>query len=142
MTRPRAVLLAAAVAHALGWLLPVVQQYPGWYAFRAAFSPVWPFEGYRIAPGPLLWLSVASALTNVLFPALAAALALGHAGGRAGARAILWAAGGATLLNLHWPLTTRGTPVVLEAGYFAWVASFALLALAAYLALAAAPRPR
>jgi hypothetical protein len=139
--RVGAALLAATVANVLGWILPVVDDYRGWQAFRVAFSPVWPFEQFRIDPGPLMALSVASALTNVLFVVLAALLALGRVRSRARARTVLWVAAGATLLDLHWPISMAETRVELENGYFIWVASFALLALAAYLEfLAAADR--
>ena len=128
-------LLAAIVANVLGWLLPVVQDNRGWQAFRVALSPLLPYEGFRIEPGVLLVLSVASALTNGLFVALAAMLVLRE--GRA--KAVLWAAAGATLLNLHWPISMGDESRQLAAGYFIWVVSFALLALAAFLAL---PRAR
>lgn len=129
MRRVQWVLLAAVAAHALGWLLPVVDDYRGWQAFRVAFSPIWPFERFHIQPGPLLILSVASAVTNVLFPALVGALLLTDR-----ARQVLWAAAAATLLNLHWPVSMGAQRAELELGYFIWVCSFALLALAAFFA--------
>jgi hypothetical protein len=74
-----------------------------------------------------LWvLSVTSALTNVLFVTLAAALVLGSR-----ARLVLYLAAGATLLDLHWPISMGAQRADLESGYFIWVCSFALLALAA-----------
>jgi hypothetical protein len=129
MTASRAALLAAIVANVLGWVLPVVYDNRGWQAFRVALSPLWPYEEFRIQPGLLLVLSVASALTNLLFVALAAALLLRE--GRA--KVILWAAAAATLLNLHWPISMGEQSGLLEGGYFIWVSSFALLALAAFL---------
>ncbi len=129
MTASRAALLAAIVAHLLGWVLPVVYDNRGWQAFRVALSPLWPYEEFRIQPGLLLVLSVASALTNLLFVVLAAALILRE--GRA--KVILWAAAAATLLNLHWPISMGEQSRLLEGGYFIWVSSFALLALAAFL---------
>lgn len=84
----------------------------------------------------LLILSVASALTNALFVALAALLAWQ---GAQRAKAVLWVAGGATLLNLHWPLSMGQERAQLENAYFVWVCSFALLAFAAFLAV---PRHR
>jgi hypothetical protein len=128
-------LLAAVVANVLGWLLPVVDDYRGWQAFRVAFSPIWPFEQFRIEPGVLWVLSVASALTNVLFVVLVVILARGVR-----ARLVLWLAAGATLLDLHWPISMGEQRAELELGYFIWVCSFALLALAAF--VAAAPRRR
>jgi hypothetical protein len=129
MSASRVMLVAAVVANVLGWLLPVVDDYLGWQAFRVALSPLWPFEQFRIQPGLLLVLSVASGLTNLLFVVLAAVLATQAAR----ARVVLWAAAAATLLNLHWPLSMGEQRVELEAGYFVWVSSFALLALAAFL---------
>jgi hypothetical protein len=108
----------------------------GWQAFRVALSPLWPFEQFRIEPGLLLVLSIASALTNVLFVVLAAWLAVRPER----AKWVLWAAAGATLLNLHWPISMGSERDELELGYFVWVSSFALLAFAAFVAVV--PRRR
>jgi hypothetical protein len=132
----RSVLLAAIVANVLGWVLPVVRDYRGWQAFRVALSPLWPYEQFRLEPGLLLVLSVASALTNALFVVLAALL---FANAARYAKPVLGAAAGATLLDLHWPISMGGQRGELESAYFIWVCSFVLLALAAFLA---ARRPR
>jgi hypothetical protein len=137
MGASRVALLVAVVANVLGWVLPVVRDNRGWQAFRVALSPLWPYEDFRIEPGLLLVLSVASALTNLLFVALAAMLVIG---GARRAKSVLWAAAAATLLNLHWPISMGGERRLLESGYFVWVCSFALLALAAFLAARSAPR--
>ncbi len=137
MGAPRIALVAALVANLLGWVLPVVRDEPGWRAFRVALSPLWPYEDFRIEPGLLLVLSVASALTNVLFVALAAVLVVE---GARRAKLVLWAAAAATLLNLHWPISMGGESRLLQSGYFVWVCSFALLALAAFLAVRSTPR--
>ena len=131
MTASRVALLAAIVANVLGWVLPVVYDDRGWKAFRVALSPLWPYEDFKIEPGLLLVLSVASALTNVLFVVLALVLVLRE--GRA--RIVLWAAAAATLLNLHWPISMGDESRLLESGYFIWASSFALLALAAFLVI-------
>lgn len=130
MNAARVTLLAAIVANVLGWILPVVYDDRGWQAFRVALSPLWPYEDFRIEPGLLLVLSIASALTNVLFVVLATLLVLREAS----AKAVVWAAAGATLLNLHWAISMGDERRLLESGYFVWVCSFALLALAAFLA--------
>jgi len=135
MRASRVVLLAAIVANVLGWVLPVIDDYLGYHAFRAALSPLWPFENFAIQPGLLLVLSVASALTNAVFIGLVAALLRGVT-----PKAILWVAAGATLLNLHWPISMGDERTDLELGYFVWVCSFALLALAAFLEARSAPR--
>jgi hypothetical protein len=142
MTRIVPALTVAAIANALGWVLPVIDNYRGWQAFRVAFSPVWPFEQFRLEPGPLMLLSVASALTNALFVVLGVVLLIGLAQRQTRARAVLWAAAGATLLNLHWPISMAESGVALKSGYFVWVGSFALLALAAYFEVLAAPDRR
>jgi hypothetical protein len=133
MNESRIALLVAAAANVAGWLMPVVDDYLGWQAFRVALSPLWPFEQFRIEPGALLLLSVASGLTTVLFLVLGAALA---ARPQRYGRVVLWAAAAATLLNLHWPISMGAERDELELGYFVWVCSFAVLALAAFLAVA------
>jgi hypothetical protein len=136
MNASRVALLAAVAANLWGWFGPVVDDNRGWQAFRVALSPLWPYENFRIEPGLLLILSVASALTNALFVALAALLAWQ---GAQRAKAVLWVAAGATLLNLHWPISMGQERAQLENAYFVWVCSFALLAFAAFLAV---PRHR
>jgi hypothetical protein len=136
MNASRVALLAAVAANLWGWFGPVVDDNRGWQAFRVALSPLWPYENFRIEPGMLLILSVASALTNVLFVGLAALLAWQ---GAQRAKTVLWAAAGATLLNLHWPISMGQERAQLENAYFVWVCSFALLAFAAFLAV---PRHR
>ena len=129
---PRTILIAAVAAHVLGWVLPVVRDYRGWQAFRVALSPLWPYEQFRIEPWLLLVLSVASALTNALFVVLVALLARDA---QRRARAVLFAAAGATLLDLHCPISMGAQRAELASGYFIWVSSFALLTLAAFLAV-------
>jgi hypothetical protein len=136
MNASRSAMLAAVAANVWGWFGPVVDDNRGWQAFRVALSPLWPYEQFRIEPGLLLVLSVASALTNLLFVVLAALLVLGP---ERRAKAVLWGAAGATLLNLHWPLSMGQERAQLENGYFIWVCSFALLAFSAFLAV---PRTR
>jgi hypothetical protein len=129
MSASRAVLLAAIVANVLGWLLPAVQDIRGWSAFTAALSPLWSAEDFQGEPLWLLILMVASALTNLLFIALAVLLVRGGSG-----KGALFPAAAATLLNLHWVITLESDRRYLESGYFIWVCSFALLASAAFLA--------
>lgn len=131
MNASRATLLVAIVANILGWLLPAFYNERGWAAFGMALSPLWDYENFRDQSLSLLALVVASALTNVLFVVLAVVLVLRPAR----AKAVLWAAAGATLLNLHWPISMGDESRLLRSGYFIWACSFALLALAAFLAL-------
>lgn len=132
IVRERVVLGLAAVANALGWALPVIDKFRGVHAFRVALSPLWPYEQFRIDEWWLIGLSVSSALTNGLFVVVAVLLLTN----KASARALLWVAAAATLLNMHWVFTLGSERDGLEIGYFIWIVSFALLALAAYLRVA------
>ena len=114
----------------LGWVLPAAQDYRGWSAFTVALSPLWSFADFQDEPAWLLILMVGSALTNFLFVGLSVALLRGGA-----PKIVLWAAAAATLLDLHWVITMESDRRYLASGYFIWVCSFALLALAAFLAL-------
>jgi hypothetical protein len=144
LRRVRIALLFAAIAEALGWILPVVDEYRGWQAFRGALSPLWPFAEIpvTIPAGPLLVLSVASALTNVLFVLVAAALAMGFARSRLRAQVLLWTAAAAAILNCHWPSSMGAMSERLALGYFVWVGGFVLLTLAGVFAVQAHPRRR
>jgi hypothetical protein len=128
MKASRAVLMAAVAANVLGWVLPAAQDYRGWSAFTVALSPLWSFADFQDEPAWLLILMVGSALTNVLFLGLAVQLLR-----RGSHKAVILSAAAATLLNLHWVITMESDRRYLESGYFIWVCSFALLALAAFL---------
>jgi hypothetical protein len=141
-TRARALLAAAVVANLLGWVLPVVDDYRGVHAFRVALSPIWPYEQFHIPPGRLVWLSVASAATNAVFVAVAAAVILRRIETPAARKLAVWIVGAAALLNLHWPLSMGANRADLEIGYFVWILSFLLLLLAVHPAVAAARRRR
>jgi hypothetical protein len=135
MDGPRATLLAAVVANVLGWVLTAAMDVRGWEAFAMALSPLWSFDDFADEPVWFLILIVASALTNLLFIALAGLLLRGRR-----PKAVLWTAAAATLLNLHWVATLGLDRRYLAGGYFIWVCSFALLALSACLVLRPARR--
>jgi hypothetical protein len=135
MEAPRATLLAAVVANVLGWVLPAAMDVRGWEAFALALSPLWSFEDFTSEPSWFVILIVASALTNGLFIGLVGLLWTGRR-----RRVVLSTAAAATLLNLHWVVTLEADRRYLASGYFIWVCSFALLALAAFLALRPARR--
>jgi len=139
MTRARVLLIAALVAHALGWALPVIDDYRGVHAFRVALSPLWPYEQFHIPSGRLVYLSVASAATNLVFAVVAIAELAGAVRTRSRQRLAVWTVGACALLNLHWTLTMGDSASGLRAGYFVWIASFVLLLLAVHPALS--PRP-
>ena len=130
MDASRATLLAAIVANVLGWVLAAAMDVSGWKAFVMALSPLWSFDDFANEPVWFLILVVGSALTNVLFIALAGLLLRGRT-----PKAVLWTAAAATLLNLHWVVTLGSDRRYLAGGYFIWVCSFALLALSAFLVL-------
>jgi hypothetical protein len=135
MKRTKALWVAGVAANLLGWLLPVVDDYRGVHAFRVALSPIWPYEEFRIPAGYLVWLSVASGLTNVVFVGAAAYLWPRIARG-GGSRAATFVLGGAALLNLHWTFTMQDSAEDLAIGYYVWVLSFVLLLLAGHPAFA------
>jgi hypothetical protein len=128
MKASRAVLVAAVVANVLGWVLPAAADVRGYRAFGLSLSPLWAFDEFEGEPLWFLIMMVGSGLTNVLFVGLAVQLFR-----RRVSKPMLWAAAAATLLNLHWVITMEDDRRYLESGYFIWVCSFALLALAAFL---------
>jgi hypothetical protein len=135
MSASRAVLVAAVVANVLGWVLPAAADVAGYRAFGLSLSPLWAYTEFDDEPIWFLSLMVGSALTNLLFVVLVVQLFRGRA-----SKPVLWAAAAATLLNMHWVFTMEADRRYLASGYFIWVCSFALLALAAFLEVR--PRPR
>jgi hypothetical protein len=133
-------LIAAIVAHLLGWTLPVKDDYRGVHAFRVALSPLWPYERsniqFHIPPGRLVYLSVGSAATNIVFAIVAILALTGAVQTRSRRLAAVWVLGAAALLNLHWPISMGGSVAGLRVGYYVWIASFLLLLLAVHPALA------
>jgi hypothetical protein len=140
VTRSLGFLLAAIVAHLLGWILPVFEDYRGVQAFRVALSPIWPYEHFDIPAGRLVVLSVGSAATNLVFVSVAIVAWAGLVATRTHQRVAVWVVGAATLLNLHWPLSMGDSATGLRVGYYVWIASFALLLLAVHPASATRAR--
>jgi len=135
ITRAKVLWILAVVANVLGWALPVIEDdqrvYRGVHAFRVALSPLWPYERFRMPAGYMLCLSFLSALTNVLFVAMAAYLWPYVARG-AGSRLGVYVLGAATLLNLHWTVTMQDNAADLAIGYYVWVISFVPLLIAVH----------
>jgi hypothetical protein len=135
LTKAKALFTLALVANALGWALPVIEDdqrvYRGVHAFRVALSPLWPYEQFHMPAGYMMWLSVASGLSNVVFVAMAVYLWPNVARGAA-SRLGVFVLGAAALLNLHWTITMRGNAADLAVGYYVWVVSFVLLLLAVH----------
>ena len=127
-TPQRTALALTAVACILwlaSWALPVLENVRGWEAFRYALSPLWPFRGHD-AGGEDAVPQVLSALSNVVFIILVAHVVLERVTrpGLFMRVAIL-----CFILNLYWfvQLARSGELADLRAGYYAWLAAFALL---------------
>lgn len=122
---------AAVAAHALSWILPVIDDYRGWQAFRVALTPIVPYGDFSSGR---IWhesvLSVASGLSNALFLAALVALATARPGWL---RASTWGLIVAAVLNLYWFVMMGDDRGELRIGYYLWVGSFPLLAAAAHL---------
>jgi hypothetical protein len=129
----------AVLAFLASWFLPVLEDVPGWMAFRYALAPLIP---YRDAVS-MHWEDnvpqVLSALTNLVFVILAA----------------LWAAKqmlrpglfvrialACLLLNLYWLVKAWRDDGIAELlyGYYVWLFAFALLLAVAVLTAFAARR--
>ena len=128
MSRRNLLLLAAAAAFVLGWVLPVIDDYVGWHAFRVALSPIWPYENFGFEAWYSGLLTVASALTNVVFLLVLADVVFWR---RLDSRVAAWLLLGAFVLNLHWFVRAGSEFTMFRVGYYLWLASFLLLALAA-----------
>jgi hypothetical protein len=117
----------AAGAFIASWFLPVIDDVPGWMAFRYALAPLVP---YRNAATPA-WddsaPQVMSALTNVVFVILFVLWAVKQSP-RPGLFIRITLA--CVLLNLYWPVTAWREEELgsLLPGYYVWLGAFGLLA--------------
>jgi hypothetical protein len=122
----------AALAFLASWFLPVIENVPGWMAFRYALAPLIPFRD-AVAPA---WddnvPQVLSALTNVMFVVLFA-LWLAKQMFRPGMFVRITIA--CLLLNLYWWVKAwRGhTLSDLLIGYYVWLSAFGLMLVVAVL---------
>ncbi len=128
MQRRSILVIGAVLAFVGGWVLPVIDDHRGWQAFRVALSPVWPYENFGFDAWYSAALTVASALTNVVFLLVLAAVSLRL---NVAARTLTWILLGALLLDLHWLVRAGAQFTELGVGYYVWIAAFPLLALAA-----------
>lgn len=137
MSRKRMILPLVAIAgYAISWFLPVhragskigTNEPPGWQAFRLALLQMWPRPDAGLTEWTVAVLAPASALTNFIFLA-AAFLVLRRPGAQL--PFVKWGLVASVALNLWWFAfgMDRGD---LRAGYYLWVASFAILAVAAF----------
>jgi hypothetical protein len=115
---------AAALCWLAAWLLPVVDGYPGWAAFRAALSG--PFRDTLPVGGEEAVPQVLSALTNVVFAVLFAMWLRAPL-----ERPAMWlkVAVACLILDCYWwvQLLRAGEVSSLLFGYYVWLAAFALL---------------
>ena len=132
-----ALMWLAAAAFTASWFLPVLEDVPGWMAFRYALAPLVP---YRDA-GNLAWEDnvpqVMSALTNVVFVILFG-LWVTRQAPRPGLFVRITLA--CSLLNLYWFVLawrdTRGLADLLY-GYYVWELAFLLFTAGAVLSAVA-----
>lgn len=130
----------AAAAFLASWFLPVLDDVPGWMAFRYALAPLVPFHG----AGDIAWEDsvpqVLSALTNVMFVILFG-LWLARQMFRPGMFVRLTLA--CLLLNLYWFVMAWRDPHGLSEllyGYYVWMLAFALMFAVAVLSAFASRR--
>jgi hypothetical protein len=124
---PASLAWLSAAAFAASWFLPVLDDVPGWMAFRYALAPLVP---YRNA-GNEAWEDnvpqVLSALTNVMYVILFG-LWLAKQMFRPGLFVRITLA--CLLLNLYWFVQAWRDPQGLDDllyGYYVWMAAFALM---------------
>jgi DMSO/TMAO reductase YedYZ heme-binding membrane subunit len=129
----------AGVAFAASWFLPVLEDVPGWMAFRYALAPLVPFRD----AGTIAWddsaPQVMSALTNVAFIILFG-LWLSNQAVRPGLFVRIAIA--CFVLNLYWFVKAwrDGGIADLLFGYYVWLGAFALLLTVAALIASASRR--
>ena len=135
-----ALVYLSAAAFAASWFLPVLDEVPGWMAFRYALAPLVP---YREA-GNAAWEDnvpqVLSALTNVVYVIL---LVLWQVGQMFRPGLFVRVALACLLLDLYWfVLAWRDANGLSELlyGYYVWMAAFALMLAAAVLTAFASRR--
>ena len=127
----------AALLFVVAWLTPVHEYgttlaqggVPGWEAFRVALAPVWHLPEFETSTWYWSTVTVVSALTNFLFVA-----ALAHVLWRPGihGRTVFGLLVAATVINAAVWFVFSNDRGDLRAGYFLWVASFAVLAVTAW----------
>jgi hypothetical protein len=129
----------AGAAFAVSWFMPVLEDVPGWMAFRYALSPLVPYS----AGAELTWEDavpqVLSALTNVVFVILFA-LWVARQTMRPGL--FVRVAIACVLLNLYWFVKAWREHDLndLLIGYYLWMFAFALMLGVAIIIAAAARR--
>lgn len=116
----------AALAFLASWFLPVLEDVPGWMAFRYALAPLVPFRDAVAMPWDDNIPQVLSALTNVMFVILFA-LWIARQMFRPGMFVRLALA--CLLLNLYWLVKAWREDGLADLlyGYYVWLSAFALM---------------
>lgn len=130
----------AAAAFLVSWFLPVLNDIPGWMAFRYALAPLVPYRDAGNAAWEDNVPQVLSALTNVVFVVLFG-LWLARQMFRPGMFVRITLA--CLLLNLYWfVLAIRDGQSLADLlyGYYVWMLAFALFFLVAVLTAFASRR--
>ena len=114
------------MAFATSWFMPVLEDVPGWMAFRYALAPLVPYGDVADVSWDDSIPHVLSALTNVAFVILFALWASKQAV-RPGLFVRIAIA--CFVLNLYWFVTAWREHGVTDLliGYYVWLAAFALL---------------
>jgi hypothetical protein len=130
----------SAVAFLASWFLPVLEDVPGWMAFRYALAPLIPFRDAGNAGWEDNVPQVLSALTNVMFVVLFG-LWLSKQMFRPGMFVRIALA--CLLLDLYWLVLAlrdgKGLADLLV-GYYVWLAAFVLMLVVAALTAFASRR--
>jgi hypothetical protein len=129
----------ASSAFAASWFMPVLEDVPGWMAFRYSLSPLIPYGGVSNLSADDSVPQVLSGLTNVVFIVMAA-LWITNQRMRTGLFVRISLA--CFLLNLYWPVKAirEGGLRDILFGYYVWEAAFALMLGAAVMAAVAGRR--
>jgi hypothetical protein len=134
MRKPRLLIWAAWLVHALAWFLPVItdgvslpEGLPGWQAFRVASSALWPYRDFHSDAWFYAALATLSALTTLAFIIGSPWVVL--RGSSSLQRVCAWTAAGAFIVNAHWYVFFGLNKSGLRMGYFLWWFSFLLLAI-------------
>jgi hypothetical protein len=121
----------AAAAFLMSWFLPVLDDVPGWMAFRYALAPLIPYRDAGNLARDDNVPQVLSALTNVVFVIL---FGLWQARQMFRPGLLVRVTLACVLLNLYWFVMAwrdgQGLSS-LKAGYYVWLLAFALLLVAA-----------
>lgn len=132
LSRPHLAVASAWALHTVSWFLPVINPelygpIRGWFAFRSAFSAVWPYQDMHFDTWYGAVLSTLSAVTTLLFILISPWMV--WRGSRSALKASAWVAAVSFVINSHWYVLFASDRKSLAIGYFLWWLSFGLLAI-------------